>query len=153
MSTPRLQKKLIRLVNQERDLIECIAQSPPMLRGSFSRVHTRCGKATCWCAASVQGHPHTRITWSEEGKMITRKVSPDEVEKVIEWTANYRTYRALRRRLRTLQGHIADTLDQLERSITERTHKPLAYLADRSNLPTTSRSKRQKATKKGRSSM
>jgi hypothetical protein len=69
--------------------------------------------------------------------MFTRKVPADQIEKVLEWTANYRRYRLLRRKLRTLQGQILDTADRLERIITERTAKPLDYLRTAPNLHAT----------------
>jgi hypothetical protein len=137
MSRPQRRKKLLRLLEQQRALIEQIAASPSMLRGSFTRVHTRCGKPSCWCAQSARGHPHTRITWSERGRMLTRKVPPNQVQKVLEWTANYRRYRSLRRELRALQARIRDAADDLGQSICEHTANRLDYLRPRANMRTT----------------
>ena len=129
MSTAQLKKKLRRLRNRERVLLEELAQPPAMLRGSFTRVHTRCGKPTCWCAQAAKGHPHTRITWSQAGRMLTRKVPAEDVEQVRVWTANHRRYRAKRRALRILHAQIEETLDQLGEALIERTQRPLGYLA------------------------
>ena len=70
-----------------------------------------------------------RITWSQAGSMLTRKVPAEHVEQVRAWTANHRRYRAKRRALRILHAQIEDNLDQLGEALIERTQRPLGYLA------------------------
>ncbi len=144
MSSARLRKKLRGLIERERALVEELAACPAMLRGSFTRIHTRCGKPNCWCAHAPRGHTHTRLTWNERGHTFTRKVPAEEVERVIQWTANYRSYRARRKRLVALHEQIAQTLDQLEQHITERTRQPLPYLQVDDNSPKSEASSNEK---------
>jgi hypothetical protein len=109
-------------------LLDQLLALPAGVRGTFSRIYTRCGKPTCWCAREPQGHPHTRLTWSENGTLITRKVPGDQIQEVLRLTANYRRFRALRRQLRELQGEIDRRLDRYEQDVTVRARRALKFL-------------------------
>ena len=129
MSTLRIEKKLKKLVARQNELLAELLRPPPMLRGSFSRVSTRCGKMTCWCAESSKGHLHNRITWSEQGKMITRKVPEGEIDRVKELTGSHRQYRKYRRELAQVQKELIEMIARLESTVNKKTRKPLSYLA------------------------
>jgi hypothetical protein len=129
MSSLRLEKTLRKLQGRHDQLLEELINTPPMLRGSFSRVSTRCGKPTCWCAQSAKGHRHTRLTWSEQGKLITRKVPEDQVDRVVELTGNHCRFRTRRRELARVQKQLLETIAKLESVVNEQTRKPLSYLA------------------------
>ena len=94
-----------------------------MVRGSFSRVSTRCGKSTCWCAESEKGHMHNRITWSHQGRMRTRKVPQEQVDRVKGLTETYRAYKKRRRELATLYQQIIETIIQLESAAEQSTRQ------------------------------
>jgi len=120
-----------RLRKQQRHLgalLEQLLGLPAGLRGTFSRIYTRCGKPTCWCTHEPMGHPHTRITWSENGKLTTRKVPADQTQTVINLTNNYRRFRSLRRQRRAAQAEMAGWLDQYEQSIIDRSRRALKFL-------------------------
>jgi len=127
MSTRQLKKKLQRLRDRQSTLIDQILTAPPMLRGSFTEVFTRCGKPTCWCAKSLKGHAHTRLTWSEQGKMKTRRVLPDNDEQIRELTANHREYRRCQRELDGLHQQIHEVVSQLRMAATEQKRKRLGF--------------------------
>lgn len=129
MSSLRLEKTLHKLQERHDQLLKELINIPPMLRGSFSRVSTRCGKPTCWCAQSAKGHRHTRLTWSEKGKLFTRKVPEDHVDRVVELTGNHRRFRTCRRELARVQKQLLETITKLESAVNEQTRKPLSYLA------------------------
>ena len=114
MSSPQIKKKIKRLLSRQEQLLERLLASPPMVRGTFSQVQTRCGKPNCWCARSHKGHSHARITWSKEGKLRTRKVPPDQIDLIRKLTSNYRRFRSLRRQIAALQMKIRTLLDELE---------------------------------------
>jgi len=111
-----------------RALLEQLLELPAGVRGTFSRVYTRCGKPTCWCAHDRRGHPHTRLTWSENGTLMTRKVPADQIQAVIRLTANYRRFRTLRRQLGNLHDEIDRRLDRYEQSVIARTRTALKFL-------------------------
>ena len=120
---------LLRLLGRHDELMEQLVHTPPILRGTVSRIHTRCGKPTCWCAQSSQGHPHVRIAWSENGKLLTRKVPADQLERIEELTESYRCFRSQRRQLLALQSRIRDLLDSYEKTLSAQIRQPLPFLA------------------------
>jgi hypothetical protein len=123
MSRPQIRKKLTHLLRRQEHLVERLLKSPPMVRGTFSRVQTRCGKPNCWCAHSPKGHAHTRITWSKEGKIRTRKVPPDQIDQIRTLTENYRQFRSLRRTIASLQTEMRLLFNDLETERVEEARK------------------------------
>lgn len=125
------------------ELLEEILKLRPILRGSFSCVHTRCGKANCWCAESPKGHRHERITWSQDGTLTTRKVPAEQADRVVALTDNYRQFRALRRQLVALDDEMRKTLDQYEKALTIQTRKSLGLLNAEPKMTARTSKKRQ----------
>ena len=148
MSSAAIHKKLQGLTARHNNLVEQILRSPPILRGSFTRVSTRCGKSTCWCAQTPKGHSHTRITWSEHGTMITRKVPPEQVQRIVELTRSYRRFRSQCRQLRLLQAAISEAVGGYGKVLMEQTRRPLAFLAVESKMEGPSQKRRQKTRAK-----
>jgi hypothetical protein len=128
MSSTISRKKLLKLLSEHRRLLKHILRPQRLLRGSFHEVYTRCGKANCWCAKAHKGHVHARLTWSEEGTMITRKVGVKERKTVAKLTGNYRQFAQQRRRLTALQLQIQQHLDQYEKALITENRKPLGLL-------------------------
>lgn len=110
-------------------MVKELLRHHPILRGSFHQVYTRCGKTNCWCAKARKGHPHARLTWSEEGTIVTRKVPLGESKQVIRLTQSYRQFREQRRQLTALELKIQDRLDQYEKALIQEVRKPLSFLA------------------------
>jgi hypothetical protein len=134
MSSPQLQQRIVTLRQRDRDLLDQLLHLQPLLRGSFTQVFTRCGKANCWCAQSAKGHPHLRLTGSENGRLTTRKVPAQAVEQVRLWTANYRQFRSLRRKLLALQAQLQDLLDHYEQSLIAQAQRPLRAVGFNSKM-------------------
>jgi len=59
-----------------------------MLRGSYGFVHTKCGKDNYRCEEG-KGHGHARLSWSEKGRSMIRKVPHDQIAWVQEVTDRY----------------------------------------------------------------
>jgi hypothetical protein len=125
MSSVNLQQQIATLRQRGRELLDHLLQIQPLLRGSFTQVYTRCGKSNCWCAHSPKGHPHVRLTWSENGHVTTRKVPAPAADQVRKLTGNYRQFRALRRQLQALQARLQDLLDRYEQSLIVQAQRPL----------------------------
>jgi hypothetical protein len=128
MSTGILKKQLGEQRRELNALLEQLLALPAGLRGTFSRVYTRCGKAACWCARQPRGHPHTRLTWSENGQLRTRKVPAEQAQEIIRLTQHYRRSRALRRQLRMAITELLRGLERYEQSRTDRTRSALKFL-------------------------
>ena len=128
MSSPFIRKKLLQLLSKHQRLLKHILRPQRLLRGSFHEVYTRCGKANCWCAKARQGHAHARLTWCEEGTMVTRKVGVTERKTVGKLTDNYRQFTEQRRQFTALEVQIQQHLDRYEKALISETRKPLGLL-------------------------
>ncbi len=128
MSTTKYRKKLLALQRQQAKLFERLLEVRPILRGTVNRVYTRCGKPNCWCARDPKGHAHVRMTWSQEGKMITRKVPLADLARIRDLTENYRRFRSLRRRLGELHAQVKRMLDCYERSLVDDSRAGMPFL-------------------------
>ncbi len=125
MSSSDCQARLRDLAQRLRERLEELLQIQLLLRGSFHCAYSRCGKPNCWCASHRRGHPHTRLTWSDNGQMTTRTVPAQAIERVSALTHSYRQFTALRRKLRTLYGQMESLLDQHEHRLITQAQKPL----------------------------
>ena len=134
MSSSFSRKKLSTLAADYSRLLRQILRPEQMLRGSFHQVYTRCGKGNCWCAKAKKGHPHTRLTWAEEGLMLTRKVGASERKAVLKLTEAYKQFGEQRRELTALHEQIQEQLDAYEKSVINRTRKSLGLLPQKPEL-------------------
>jgi hypothetical protein len=140
MSSPVAKRKLLSLLSSHGRLLRQILRHQRILRGSFHQVYTRCGKSNCWCAKAKKGHPHARLTWSEEGTMMTRKVGASEQKAIIQLTDAYKRFSEQRRHLTVLEHQIQDRLDSYEKALINETRKPLGLLPRKSPLSVKSQS-------------
>jgi hypothetical protein len=140
MSSIFLRKKLRTLATDYGRLLRQILRHDQMLRGSFHQVYTRCGKENCWCAKAKKGHPHTRLTWTEEGTMMTRKVGASERKAVLKLTGAYKRFGQQRRELTALHQQIQDRLDDYEKAVIRQSRKPLGLLPRKPSLSAKSQS-------------
>jgi len=140
MSSSFLTKKLRTLASGYSRLLRQILRHEQMLRGSFHQVYTRCGKPNCWCAKAKKGHPHTRLTWTEEGIMMTRKVGSAERKSVLKLTEAYKRFGEQRRQLTALHQQIQNRFDDYEKAVVRQSRKPLGLLPPRAPLSAKSQS-------------
>ena len=145
MSSADLKQRILGLQQRGRDLLDQLLQIQPLLRGSFTQVYTRCGKANCWCAQSSKGHPHLRLTWSENGQLTTRKVPVQAADQVRDLTGNYRQFRSLRRKLLALQAKMQELLDRYEKSLITQSQSPLRSLGFTAKMSPRTDRRRQKS--------
>ncbi len=144
MSSTILRKKLCRLASDYGRLLRQILRHEQMLRGSFHQVYTRCGKENCWCAKAKDGHPHTRLTWSEAGVMMTRKVGTSERKTVSKLTSAYKDFSQQRQELAALHQKIHAELDAYEGAVITQSRKPLGLLPRKESLSPKTESPLQK---------
>ena len=127
MSSLNSKRKLLTLLSHHSRLLKQILRHRALLRGSFHQVYTRCGKANCWCAKANKGHAHARLTWSEEGTMMTRKVGTAERPTVTKLTARYKQLCEQRRQLTELESQIQNHLDQHEAALIKQGQRALGF--------------------------
>jgi hypothetical protein len=122
-------KKRIKNAEKKRQsIISTLLDASSMLRGSYALVHTKCGRDNCWCNQEEKGHPHSRITWSEQGQGVTRKVPSEDIAWIQEVTSNYKEFRRLRRELLQLEDQIKMLFDAFEDDLIRKTRKGKSYL-------------------------
>lgn len=64
--------------------------------GSLSEVRTSCGNPNCRCSDPKHRHgPYYQLTWKEDAKTVTRRLSAEEAELYREWITNRRQLRQL----------------------------------------------------------
>lgn len=113
MSTVTFRKKLISLEKHKQRIISELLSIKIMLQGSLVHIHTKCGKDNCWCKDS-KGHPHTRVTWHEKERTITRKAPKQHLDWIKGMINNYHRFRSLRKKLISLEIKTKKILDCLE---------------------------------------
>lgn len=109
--------KSLKSAEKKREL--CIAKfknPPSMIRGSFHKTFTKCGRKECKCATG-KGHPCQRITWREESKARTKGVPVSQEEWVRKMTKNYKDFRENRKKIKMLEVKINSILNELEAEI------------------------------------
>ena len=127
MSSKKYRKKLLRAEEQRRLIVSKLLDVDMMLRGSYALIYTKCGKDNCRCKDKA-GHPHSRITWSEQGQGVTRKVPREYIDWIQEATNNYRQFRSLRKNLVSLEAETKRLLDAHEKELIERTRSGKSFL-------------------------
>ena len=144
MSSTIFRRKLRRLASDYGRLLRQILRHEQMLRGSFHQVYTRCGKENCWCAKAKEGRPHTRLTWSQAGVMMTRKVGTSERKAVGKLTSVYKHFSQQRQELAALHQKIQAELDAYEDAVITQSRKPLGLLPRKESLSRKTESPLQK---------
>jgi hypothetical protein len=81
-----------------------LARTGQILPGSIQQRHTYCGKPGCACQADPpRPHgPYWQWTRKSAGKTITRRLTPDQIERYRPWIENDRRIRELLARLEAL---------------------------------------------------
>ncbi len=121
-------KMIINAEKKRQNIMSKLLDASRLLRGSYALVHTKCGRDNCWCKGAKSGHPHSRITWSEEGQGVTRKVPSEDQAWIQEVTGNYKDFRRLRREMTELEKQIKTSLDGFENDLVKKTRKGKSYL-------------------------
>ena len=110
------------------NIIYRLSEDIPMLPGCFGKVSIKCGKDYCWCANSDEGHLYYRITWTENGKSRTKLIPDADITWIKDVTQNYRSFRKMRRELKSLQQKLKLDLDKWEHRLISKTRKLKTYL-------------------------
>ena len=97
-------KQLAEYEGHYRELAGQLAGIGLIYSGSLTRRYTRCGTPGCKCHAEPpQLHgPYYQWTAKENGKTVTRRLSPAEAELYKEWIANDRQLRRILQQMRQL---------------------------------------------------
>ena len=122
-----IRESILRLEQQRSQALSDLLDIRVMMRGSYGVVYTKCGKENCRCKKD-KGHPHPRISWTENGIGVTRKVPQENIPWVQQVTESYRRFRKLRRRLVELESQIKELLDARQNRVIETTRNRKAFM-------------------------
>ncbi|MGC2373390.1 MAG: DUF6788 family protein [Solirubrobacteraceae bacterium] len=89
---------------RQRKLAAQIAEIDHILPGSINVVMNRCGKSSCACHADPPKLHGPYITWTRKvaGKTVTRRLTPEQMERYRPWFENNHRLRELIIELQTL---------------------------------------------------
>jgi hypothetical protein len=81
-----------------------------VLPGTINIATNRCGKPNCGCHADPPRLHGPYITWTRKvnGKTVTRRLTPEQLERYQPWFENNRRLRQLITELETLSLHAAE---------------------------------------------
>ena len=92
---------LRRIERRRATLLESLLVSAPLIRGSVTHTHQRCGTPGCRCAKKPS-HPVWRLATSREGLKRCQLIRQADVPQVRELVACYRDYREGLRKLEAM---------------------------------------------------
>jgi hypothetical protein len=100
-----------------RELKAELAEIDFILPGTINVAMNRCGKPSCGCHADPPRLHGPYITWTRKvhGKTVTRRLSPEQLERYRPWLENRRRLRQLIGELETLSLHAAEQAEGWER--------------------------------------
>jgi hypothetical protein len=80
------------------------------LPGTVNIAMNRCGKPTCACHADPPKLHGPYITWTRKvsGKTVTRRLTPEQLDRYKPWFDNDRRLRKLTKEIETLSLHAAE---------------------------------------------
>jgi hypothetical protein len=92
------------------DLHKQIADLGFTLPGTINTVMNRCGKPNCACHADPPRLHGPYVTWTRKvnGKTVTRRLTPEQLERYQPWFENTRRLRQLIAQLEALSLHTAE---------------------------------------------
>jgi hypothetical protein len=130
-------RQLIRQAEQSRqDHVQAILQERgPLRRGSIVKVHRKCGKPTCRCAAG-EGHPATYLSCKHDGTTRMVYVPAAAQRTVTQEAQRYRRVRQHRACLAKLAQQSVGLVDRLQEALVsaEPMMPPLSTDSSRSRV-------------------
>jgi hypothetical protein len=96
--------------HHQRQLHARLAEIDYILPGTINIVHNRCGKPNCACHADPPRLHGPYITWTRKikGKTVTRRLTPEQLDRYRPWFENNRRLRQLITELETLSLKTAE---------------------------------------------
>ena len=110
MARAKNSNQLAEYERRYRELAGQLANVGLIYSGSITRRYTRCGTPGCKCHADPpQLHgPYYQWTAKENGKTVTRRLSPAEAELYKEWLDNDRQLRRILQQMRQVAVKAAE---------------------------------------------
>jgi hypothetical protein len=110
-SKAQLERRLAR-VRRDYDTVKAHLSGVGFIcEGSLQELYTSCGNPNCRCADPERRHgPYWQLTWKEQGKTVTRRLSAEDAVLYGEWIANRRQLEALLDQMRDLSRRAGEQI-------------------------------------------
>ena len=110
-SKAQLERRLERLRRDYQAIKKRLSEVGFICEGSLQELYTSCGNPNCRCADPEHRHgPYRQLTWKEQGKTVTRRLSAEDAALYQEWTANRRQLEALLEEMRDLSRQAGELI-------------------------------------------
>jgi hypothetical protein len=110
-SNAQLQRRLERVRRDYQAVKARLSEVGFICEGSLTELYTSCGNPNCRCAAPKHRHgPYWQLTWKEQGKTVTRRLSPEDAVLYQEWIANRHQLDALLEQMRDLSRQAGEQI-------------------------------------------
>jgi hypothetical protein len=103
LSKAELKRRLQRLSRDYEKVKTRLADVGFICQGSLAELYTSCGNPNCRCRNPDQRHgPYSQLTWKQDGKTVTRRLSTEDAALYREWIANRHQLEAVLEQMRDL---------------------------------------------------
>jgi len=110
-SKAQLERRLERVRRDYQAVKARLSEVGFICEGSLAELYTSCGNPNCRCADPKHRHgPYWQLTWKEQGKTVTRRLSPEDAAIYQEWIANRRQLDALLEEMRDLSRQAGEQI-------------------------------------------
>ena len=102
-SKAQLKRRLERVTRDYEAAKARLAEVGFTCEGSLAELYTSCGNPNCRCRDPAHRHgPYWQLTWKQQGKTVTRRLSREDAALYRDWIANRRQLDALLEQMRDL---------------------------------------------------
>jgi hypothetical protein len=127
--SPRQLEQRLRALRRDYERIkQQLLEVGFICEGSLVERFMPCGKPNCRCVDPEQRHgPYWQLSWKEDGKTVSRRLSPAHAALYQEWIANRRRLDALVKQLHDVSAsarqHLLDAADDTAAAPTPKAPK------------------------------
>ena len=104
MKIQQTSEKILR--KQIKGKLSKVAQLDGSIAGSLVKIHRKCGRSSCHCAAGGEKHSAFVLTSKVKGKTKVVYIPVEMVEEVRQWVKNHRQIKALFKEIDVLSEKI-----------------------------------------------
>jgi len=114
-----IRKKLYTSMKEFTDLIWKVADSDPMVQGSFYYVYKTCSKTNCCCKKGQKHGPFPALSQSINGKRKLVMIKKEDEETVAKKAQNYKVFQKRLATLRKIIPRIDFLLQNIRSTLIE----------------------------------
>jgi hypothetical protein len=111
LSEAQLQRRLEACRADYEATKAALAEVGFICEGSLAQIYTCCRNPNCRCADPARRHgPYWQLTWKQDGKTVSRRLSAEEARLYAEWIDNRRQLEAVIAEMRSISRRAGECL-------------------------------------------